>query len=295
MEKKRGLGKGLDALLGNNYSSKEDIDVRIGEQVVRGGIFEIDVEKIVANPQQPRTDFNEDKLEELKDSIRSHGIIQPITLRRIDRNQYQIISGERRFKAAKAVGLQFIPAFIREANDNQMFEMALVENLQREDLNAIEVALSYQKLMDDFGLSLENIATKVGKKRTTISNVLRLLKLPDNLQFSLKQKEISTGHARALINLENDSDKEAILKKIIADGLSVRQVEQIVRNINNNIEKKPKVEALVLPENIQKLQRTLKSKYYTNFDIKRNHKGQGSVKFNFLSDEMLEDFLKKLL
>ncbi len=294
MEKKRGLGKGLDALLGGNYSTKDTTDVRGGEHVVRGGIFEIDIDKIEANPTQPRAEFDEDSLVELTESVKSMGIIQPITLRRIDRHHYQIISGERRFRAAKAAGLKFIPAYIREADDNQMFEMALVENIQREDLNPIEIALSYQKLTDEFNLSPDDLAAKVGKKRSTVINFLRLLKLPDKIQYAVKQKQISMGHARALINVANDDDKEKIVEEIKVKGLSVRQVEEMVRKLAAANKKTSKPAANVLPARYKSMQEELGLKYSTTVRIKRNLKGKGSITLAFSSDEMLEEFLKKL-
>ena len=293
MEKKRGLGRGLDALLGGNYSSVESADVRSGEHAVRGGIFEIDIEKIEANPTQPRDKFDEEKLVELTESIKSMGIIQPITLRRVDRHRYQIISGERRYRAAKAAGLGFIPAYIREANDNQVFEMALVENIQREDLNPIEIALSYQKLIDEFKLSMEDLAEKVSKKRTTLINFLRLLKLPDTVQFAVKQKAISMGHARALINVTEDGDKEKIVEDIISQGLSVRQVEERVRNLNKKSSPKSKA-TNVLPEKFKNWQAQLNKKYDKSISIKRNAKGKGHITLKFNSDEALEEFLNKL-
>lgn len=293
MEKKRGLGKGLDALLGGSYTTKENADVLSGEQVVRGGIFEIDIDKIEANPTQPRNKFNEESLVELTESIKSMGIIQPITLRRIDRHKYQIISGERRHRSAKAAGLKFIPAYIREANDNQMFEMALVENIQREDLNPIEIALSYQKLIDEFNLSMEDLADRVAKKRTTVINFLRLLKLPDTVQFAVKQKAISMGHARALINVKNDTDQEKIVDEIISQGLSVRQVEDRVRNLNKKTAPNS-VGANILPQRFKSLENELNIKYPKSVSIKRNLKGKGSITLKFNSDDALESFLNKL-
>jgi len=221
------------------------------------------------------------------------GIIQPITLRRVDRHKYQIISGERRYRAAKAAGLEFIAAYIREANDNQVFEMALVENIQREDLNPIEIALSYQKLIDEFKLSMEDLADRVSKKRTTLINYLRLLKLPDTVQFAVKQKAISMGHARALINLEEDVDKEKIVDEIIAKGLSVRQIEERVRSLNkkNTAKSKP---INILPERYKNWETQLNEKYNKNVSIQRNAKGKGHITLKFNSDESLEEFLNKL-
>lgn len=294
MEKKRGLGKGLDALLGSSYSTNENIELKQGEQSVRGGVFEIDLNNIEANPLQPRDNFDQDKLIELTESIKAMGIIQPITLRRIDRHKYQIISGERRFRAAKAAGLQFIPAYIREANDNQMFEMALVENIQREDLNPIEVALSYQKLIEEFDLTLENLAQRVGKNRTTVNNFLRLLKLPDLIQFALKNGEISAGHARALINVENEIDRANILEEIKQKELSVRQVEELVRQLANK-PKSTKTESIqALPEKFKIAQQDLTKLYGNKVLIKRNIKGKGTILLNFNSDETLNQIINKL-
>lgn len=294
MEKKRGLGKGLDAILGNSYIANDNADFKTGDQIVRGGIYEIDIDKIEANPLQPRDKFDQDRLIELTDSIKSMGIIQPITLRRIERNKYQIISGERRYRASKAAGLKFIPAYIREANDNQVFEMALVENIQREDLNPIEIALSYQKLIEDFNLTLENLAVKVGKNRTTVNNFLRLLKLPDTVQFALKQNEISAGHARALINIESDDDRQKILEEIKEKELSVRQVEELVRKLADrpkNVKAEPKQ---VLPEKFKTAQSEIGKQLGTKVIIKRDIRGKGSITLNFSSDDTLSEIINKL-
>lgn len=294
MEKKRGLGKGLDALLGNTFSTHYTPEIKSGEHPVRGGIFEIDIEKIEANPLQPRDQFDQEKLIELTESIQSLGIIQPITLRRLDRNQYQIISGERRYRAAKAAGLQFIPAYIREANDGQMFEMALVENIQREDLNPIEIALSYQKLIEEFKLSLENLALRVGKNRTTVSNFLRLLKLPDIVQFSIKNNEITAGHARALINIENEDDRIKILEEIKEKELSVRQVEEMVRALNDNPKPRRQETKQVLPEKYKTAQKEISKILGNKVLIKRDIKGKGSITLSFSSDETLNEIINKL-
>jgi ParB family chromosome partitioning protein len=294
MDKKRGLGKGLGALLGDDYSTSPRADTKSGEHVSSGGIFDIDIDRIQANPLQPRDKFDNDRMVELTDSIKTMGIIQPITLRRIDRHQYQIISGERRYRAAKAAGLRFIPAYIREANDHQMFEMALVENIQREDLNPIEVALSYSKLMEESGLSLENLAQRVGKNRATVNNFLRLLKLPDTIQYALKQKEISAGHARALINVDDDEHKEDILNQIKENDLSVRQVEALVRQLNEKQKQNRKEPMQALPEVFKHAQKELSQSLGTKVQIKRNIKGKGSITLHFSSDKDLSDIIEKL-
>ena len=293
MEKKRGLGKGLGALLGDDFNTNTRNEANKQESF-NGGIFDIDIDMIEANPLQPRDRFDEKRLIELTDSIKTMGIIQPITLRRIDRNQYQIISGERRYRAAKAAGLKFIPAYIRQANDSEMFQMALVENLQREDLNPIEVALSYQKLMEDFDLNLEDLAFRVGKNRTTVNNALRLLKLPDIVQFALKNKEISAGHGRALINVVDPKHQEEILEQIKSQDLSVRQVEDLVRKMNER-QKKNRTEPMpALPEKYKIAQQEISKELGEKVLIRRNIKGKGSLVLNFSSDKALEALLNKL-
>ncbi len=292
--KKKGLGRGLDALLGSHTSDDNSEITLSGEQPLRGGVSEISIYQIEANPNQPRDLFDEEAMTELTQSIISLGIIQPITVRKLERDKYQIISGERRYRAAQRAGLQHIPAYIREANDNQVFEMALVENIQRSDLNAIEVALSYQKLIEDFSLKMEDLAAKIGKNRTTVNNFLRLLKLPDMVQFALKQRKITTGHARAIINVENDDDKLSILNDIIEKDLSVRQVEDIARVLNSkNQHKKPK-EKPELPERYITVIEHIEKKYRTKVNLKMNETGKGAITINFNGDYMLDDIIDKL-
>lgn len=294
MEKKRGLAKGLDAILGGSYSTEDSVNVKVGDQAARSGVFEIDMNNIQANPLQPRDKFDEEKLVELTESIKTMGIIQPITLRRTDRHQYQIISGERRYRAAKAAGLHFIPAFIREADDNQMFEMALVENIQREDLNPIEIAVSYQKLLDDFQYTIDQIALRVGKNRTTVHNFLRLLKLPDSIQFAVKQNEISAGHARALINIENEADREQIMSEIKDKDLSVREVEKMVRKLSSRPKNNRTKPTEALPEVFKKAQSEISKSIGQKVSIKRNIRGKGSITIQFADDETLTNILNKL-
>ena len=225
MSKKSALGKGLGALI---KQSETDISEREGSATDK-----IDIEKIEANPYQPRTNFDQETLEELSASIKQLGIIQPITVREIDNGKYQIISGERRYRASLLAGLTEIPAYIRHADDNNMLEFALVENIQREDLDAIEIAISYQRLIDECQLTQENMSDRVGKKRSTITNYLRLLKLPAEIQSAIRQRQIGMGHARALVNIEQAELQLQLFRDMIENEMSVRQVELAVRQINH--------------------------------------------------------------
>src|SRR5918993_1680938 len=229
VKKKGGLGRGLNALIEGSYDKK--VDPQILHEV--NTIAEIRLSQIETNPFQPRTHFDQTALEELAESIKVQGIIQPITVRQLDANTFQLISGERRFQASKLAGLETIPAYIRKADDQQMLEMALIENIQREQLNAIEIALSYQRLLSECNLKQEELGDRVGKKRTTVTNYLRLLKLPPDIQIGLRDNQISMGHARALINIDNVDLQLQVFNRIIAEELSVRKVEEIVRQINN--------------------------------------------------------------
>jgi len=229
MVKRNALGKGLGALLDN-----AETDITSGT-VHRSpnSISAIELSAIVANPFQPRTEFEEEALHELVDSIRQHGIIQPVTVRKVGFDKFELISGERRTRAAMMAGLTDIPAFIRLANDQEMLEMALIENIQREDLNAIEVSLSYKRLLDECGLKQEELGERVGKKRSTVNNYLRLLKLPSNIQHAIMVSDISMGHARALITIEDTQVQSFIFKKAVKEELSVRKVEELVKSYQN--------------------------------------------------------------
>ncbi|SFR31412.1 chromosome partitioning protein, ParB family [Robiginitalea myxolifaciens] len=226
--KKQALGRGLSALLNDPDNDIKSASDRNADQVV-GSIVELDLERIEVNPYQPRTNFSEEALEELATSIKELGLIQPITVRKMDFNRYQLVSGERRFRASQRIGLKTIPAYIRLANDQETLEMALVENIQRQDLDPVEIALSYQRLIDEIGLTQERLSDRVGKKRSTITNYLRLLKLDPILQTGMRDGFISMGHGRALVNVENRDKQLSIYEKILADGLSVRQTESLVR------------------------------------------------------------------
>lgn len=227
--KKQALGRGLSALLKNSVEDIQSINDKNADKVV-GSIVEIELASIEMNPYQPRTYFNEEALRELAGSIKELGVIQPITVRKLEGDRFQVVSGERRFRASKLIGLTTIPAYIRLANDQEMLEMALVENIQRKDLDPIEIALSYQRLIDEIKLTQEELSNRVGKKRTTVTNYLRLLKLDPIIQTGMRDGFLSMGHGRALINIENQSKQLDIYEKIIRNKLSVRQTEQLVKN-----------------------------------------------------------------
>jgi len=296
MTAKKALGRGLDALLGDQSKSvRSQKNERIGNVPTAGAISEILIGEIITNPKQPRKEFDETKLEELAESIKNHGIIQPVTVRKVSKNKYELITGERRYRASKMAGLTKIPAFIREANDIQVMEMALVENIQRQDLNAIEIAFSYQKLVDDCNLSYEQLSQRVGKKRATVNNYLRLLKLPIDIQSALKEDLVSMGHARALINLEDIDDQLFVLKEIIEKELSVRQVEDIVRKIKDKETKKAKRISPELPYKYEQLNAKLKKQLGTKVNIQRNKKGKGSIRIEFDTDKKLDQILNHIL
>ena len=217
MKKVTGLGRGLDALIDTTH-----VEPRGGSS-----INEVELAKIIANPNQPRRNFDKEALQELADSIREHGVISPITLRKNEDGTYMIIAGERRFRAAKLAGLNTIPAYIRTAKDEQVMEWALIENIQREDLDAIEIALAYQRLIDDYNLTQEKMSQRVGKKRATVANYLRLLKLPAEIQIGIKEKKIDMGHARAILASESTEKQLYLYKRILNEGLSVRKVEEL--------------------------------------------------------------------
>lgn len=284
--KKAALGRGLSALLETPETEVSEKDVDAG-RFVAGAVASISIKHIEANPYQPRRDFEAEALQELAESITRQGIIQPVTVRKLDTGRYQLISGERRLRAAQMAGLQTIPAFIRIARDNQMLEMALVENIQRENLNPIEVAISYQRLMDECNLTQEKLSEQIGKKRATIANYLRLLKLPAEIQVALRDDQVTMGHARALIGLDNKELQLSILAQIIENGLSVRDVEEMTREVNQPEEVKApgkKVEK-VLPDHFIQARETLTSMLKAKIDLKRNHKGQGSIVIPFRSDD----------
>ncbi|MBT1685146.1 ParB/RepB/Spo0J family partition protein [Dawidia soli] len=320
MSKKKALGRGLSALLSDNSSDdKLETDVAVdaadaaiaagvnltAEQPVAvapappvptvGAIIEIPVEEIEVNPFQPRSHFDQEALLELAESITVHGIIQPITVRRLAQNQYQLISGERRFQASKLAGLKAIPAYIRSADDQQMLEMALIENIQRENLNAIEIALSYQRLLTECNLKQEELGERVGKNRTTVTNYLRLLKLPPDIQIAVRDNKLSMGQARAIISIENPEEQLYIFKKTLEEDLSVRKVEELVREMSEKSqstkgETGASSAAQPVSREIQQLQSKLSSYFGTRVVVKSDGK-RGEIKIPFLSVEDLNRVL----
>jgi ParB family chromosome partitioning protein len=295
--KKKALGRGLSALLENsNVDEITNSFRKTSDTAIAGTIANIPVNKIESNPYQPRTHFDEDSLKELATSIKEQGIIQPITVRLSDDNNFQLISGERRLKASILAGLELIPAYVRTANDQAVLEMALVENIQRKDLNSIEISLSFQRLIDECNITQEELSEKVGKNRTTITNYLRLLKLPATIQMGLQESKISMGHARAIINVPSIDNQLAIYKDIIEQDLSVRQTEEIARNIDDepyNISKINKSE-ITLPHKYQKLKEQISKYLGLKTDLKRNNKGKGTLVVHFKSDNDLDHFISKI-
>ena len=283
--KKRGLGRGLDAILQSPETDITSSD--ISGNYVAGAVAELNIDFIEANPFQPRTDFDDNALNELAESIKVQGVIQPVTVRKMGRDKYQLISGERRLRASKLAGLKTIPVYIRVANDEQMLEMALIENTHREGLNAIEVALSYQRLIEECNITQEQLSEKVGKDRSTVTNFLRLLKLPPEVQVALRDGFISMSQARTIINIEDKTQQLVILKEIIDKDLSVRQVEELVRSLNNkNV--KTKKHKDVLPEAVIQKVNSLSKSLNTKIKVSRNSKGKGTLTINFKNDEEFE-------
>ena len=299
LKKRNALGRGLSALL----EDSDTVDVKntsATEGRANVHFSEVNVDSIETNPYQPRLDFDPVALQELSDSIKVQGIIQPITVRKLTPTKYQLISGERRFQASKLAGLKKIPAYIRTANDQEMLEMALIENSQRADLNAIEVALSYQRLMHECSLKQEELGDRVGKNRSTVTNYLRLLKLPPDIQAAIRENKISMGHARALITIENVAAQLDIFKKILDEGLSVRKVEELARIVNNAgaqavKKEETKTEEKTRNPEIQKLQDRLSSHFGTRVLVNSdNKKHKGEIKIPFVSVEDLNRILEIL-
>lgn len=275
-------GGGVNALFGI-----KDDDVKVDGA---SSINEIEIAEIEANPDQPRREFDEESLGELAESIKQIGVIQPITLRKINDHKYQIIAGERRFRASQKAGLTKIPAYVREVTDEQVMEMALVENIQREDLNAIEIALSYQNLMDKCDYTQEQLSERVGKKRATISNYIRLLRLPAEIQMGLRDKKIEMGHARALLSAENSMDQLSIYNSILKDGLSVRKVEDLVRNIGKESHKAKSTPSL--RDDYVMLRDRLSSLFLSKVDLACNEKGKGKITISFKNDDEFAKILE---
>jgi ParB family transcriptional regulator, chromosome partitioning protein len=297
MSKKVALGRGLSALLSDTPSEEKlEVEVAAPNALSEGtsGINEIPVTEIETNPFQPRQYFDEDALNELAESIKVHGIIQPITVRRLARHQYQLISGERRFQASKRAGLQMIPAYVRTADDQQMLEMALIENIQRENLNPVEIALSYQRLISECNLKQEELGERVGKNRSTVTNYLRLLKLPPDIQIALRDNKLSMGHARAIINVENPDSQLYIFTKTLQEDLSVRKVEELARDVMaGHKESAKQKETTTANKEITQLQGRLSSHFGTKVSVKSDGK-KGDIRIPFLSIEDLNRILEIL-
>ncbi len=289
-QNKPALGRGLSALLEN---AKTDITTKqSGDSTpVVGTIALIKIKDIDTNPFQPRTNFEETALQELSESIKQHGIIQPITVRKLGYDKYQLISGERRFRASQLANLLEIPAYIRVANDQAMLEMGLIENIQREDLDPIEISLSYKRLIDECNLTQEQLGEKVNKQRSTVTNFLRLLKLPAVIQKALRDKEITMGHARALLGIENEDKQLAIFAMAIENELSVRQVEELTRDEKLNF--KPKTTRIEKPLTIEdkQISKKLEKIFNKSVEFKRSVKGTGTLKLSFSNDTELTHIL----
>ncbi|GMQ26805.1 ParB/RepB/Spo0J family partition protein [Algoriphagus sp. oki45] len=293
--RKNALGRGLGALLEDSPAKNKSEEIL--PEVVKTGIFEIPLTEIQVNPFQPRTHFDKEALEELAESIRVQGIIQPITVRKLAPNEYQLISGERRFQASKIAGLTQIPAYVRTANDQQMLEMALIENIQRENLNALEIAHSYQRLLAECNLKQEELGDRVGKNRTTVNNYLRLLKLPPTIQAAIRDQQLSMGHARALINVESVDRQLAIFKKAVEEELSVRKVEALVKALNSGESPKSEKSSSLDPVRkyeMNKIQQRLASHFGTKVALKANEKNKGEIKIPFNSASDLNRILEIL-
>ena len=289
-DKKRAMGRGLGAILSAESKAVQSA-TDAGAKDLVGNIVEIPIEDIYPNANQPRTHFDEKALQELAESIKVLGIIQPITVRK-DGAKFEIISGERRYRASKMAGLKEIPAYVRLVNDQELLEMALVENIQREDLDAIEVALTYQRLLEEIGLTQEALSQRVGKERSTITNSIRLLKLNPDVQQAIRNGDISAGHGRAILSLENPEDQQALFKQIVNNRLSVRQAEDAAKQFKSpkeiSISKEPKT----LPNNLRRAEKTLADALALKVEIKSSAKGdKGKIVLNFDNEEELEKIL----
>ena len=295
-EKKRALGKGLSALLKN-----PDTDITTNESIadtnqVVGSVSEIKIEQIEVNPFQPRTDFDQDALQELAISIKELGIIQPLTVRKLGYDKFQLISGERRFRASQLAGLKTVPVYVRIANDQAMLEMALVENIQREQLNSVEIALSYQRLIDECKLTQEKMSERVGKKRSTITNYLRLLKLPAEILAALRDESISMGHARALVNVKNQDTQINIFRDAVNNGFTVREIEQIVKDFaDSSYTKTSRNRSKIFPSfEHQKLANDISNKIGKDVKLKLSKNGKGKIEIPFNSNDDLHQIISQL-
>ena len=289
-KRRNALGKGLSALLQDSDTpSLETKDYQIP-----GNVSEIPISSIETNPYQPRTHFDLVALEELSESIKVQGIIQPITVRKLNDTSYQLISGERRLQASKLAGLETIPAYIRTANDEQMLEMALIENIQREDLNPIEISLAYKRMIEELSLKQEDLGDKVGKKRATVTNYLRLLKLPPEIQIGLRDQKIGMGHAKALLGVENADQQLALFHEIIDQELSVRKIEELARNLQGKKKQKSRSSESGKSIFLKKIEGDLEEKFGNRVVLSQKQTGKGEIKIDFDSTEDLNRILEIL-
>ncbi|OOG68853.1 ParB/RepB/Spo0J family partition protein [Flavobacterium sp. A45] len=290
--KKQALGRGLSALLKDPENDIQSVEDKNADKVV-GNIIELEIDAIEINPFQPRSNFNEESLRELATSIKELGVIQPITVRKLDFNKYQLISGERRLRASTLIGLTTVPAYIRIANDNESLVMALVENIQRHDLDPIEIALSYQRLIDEIQLTQEQMSERVGKKRSTIANYLRLLKLDPIIQTGIRDGFISMGHGRAIINIEDHDVQTDIYQKIVSQNLSVRETETLVKNYHESLKPKPAIPTKASSFEINDEDVSTFNKYFgTKIDVKVAGNGKGKITIPFHSEEDFNRIIK---
>ncbi|MBS9461461.1 ParB/RepB/Spo0J family partition protein [Flagellimonas sp. 389] len=295
--KKQALGRGLSALLKDPENDIQSVSDKNADKVI-GNVVELEIDAIEVNPFQPRSNFNDEALNELASSIRELGIIQPITVRKLDFNKFQLVSGERRFRASKLVGLKTIPSYIRIANDQESLEMALVENIQRQDLDPIEIALSYQRLIDEIQVTQEKLSDRVGKKRSTITNYLRLLKLHPIIQTGMRDGFVTMGHGRALVNIEKRKDQINIYEKVVSDGLSVRETERLVKTYKESRDgiepEKSEGTSKSIPNYVTKGAELLKEHLSVKVDITTSQNGKGKIVIPFHSKEEFQR-LRKLL
>ncbi len=300
INKKSALGKGIRALLDNideeiNAPKEGGVPAVSGQNSSINSISRVPVDQVDVNPKQPRHDFDMQALQELADSIKLHDIIQPITVVKTASGRYQLISGERRWRASKIAGLNDIPAYVRTADSQEMHEMALLENLQRENLNAIEIAMSYRRLMDECDLTQEQVADRMKKERSTVANFLRLLKLPPDIQKAVRDKELTMGHARAIIGLEHIDQQLYVFRETMSRGLSVRQVEQMVKDMGSDKPQKETAKPILkLPPAYKRIEDNMASRLSTRVKLDRKKNGKGSILIEFYSDEDLERIMDKM-
>jgi ParB family chromosome partitioning protein len=295
-QNKEALGKGIRSLLQSIDTDLKTTTGNLKSAVVENatGINRIPVDEIETNPKQPRRDFDEQALNELAESIRIHDIIQPVTVTKLPSGRYRLITGERRWRAAKLAGLTDIPAYIRQANDAQLLELALLENLQREDLNAMEISLSYKRMMEELDYTQEQVAERMGKDRSTVANFIRLLKLPPDIQLAVRNGELSMGHARALINVDTIDKQLYIFGEIKDKGLSVRQTEALVRNLYKQTGAVKKTSKSILPPAYQRIEDNLASHFSTRVKLKNSRNGSGQITIDYYSQEELNKILGQL-